>query len=196
MNALVTGATGFLGMYIVEQLVARGDSVRAFCRHGAPELQSLGVEIAQGDIRDSVAVSAACRGVDTVFHTAAVAGIWGPWQTVLRDQHAGHADVSCRLPGTPRAPAGLHEQPQRHVRRHGSVGVDEAAPYARRWLCHYPHTKALAEQECWPPTVENGLLTVHLRPHLIWGPRDRHLIPRLIERHGEGNCDAWATVRI
>lgn len=80
MNALVTGATGFLGSYVAEQLVARGDRVRAFCRRPTPELHALGARIALGDIRDAAAVEEACRNIDTVFHTAAVAGIWGPWQ--------------------------------------------------------------------------------------------------------------------
>ena len=56
MKALVTGATGFLGLYVVEQLVSRGDQVRAFCRQPTNELEKLSVEIARGDIRDRSAV--------------------------------------------------------------------------------------------------------------------------------------------
>ena len=60
-------------------------------------------------------------------------------------------------------------------------GVDESSRYAARWLCHYPHSKALAEAEV---LAANGpdLATCALRPHLIWGPRDHHLVPRLIAR--------------
>ena len=61
-------------------------------------------------------------------------------------------------------------------------GVNEAAPYAQRWLCHYPHSKALAEQHVLQTNGVGGLLTCALRPHLIWGPGDRHLIPKLIQR--------------
>jgi nucleoside-diphosphate-sugar epimerase len=64
--------------------------------------------------------------------------------------------------------------------------VDESTPYATRWLCHYPHTKALAEQEVLSANARDGLLTCALRPHLIWGPRDEHLIPRLIARAKAG----------
>src|SRR5262249_15645668 len=64
-------------------------------------------------------------------------------------------------------------------------GVDESAPYASRWLCHYPHTKALAEQAVLAANSPE-LATCALRPHLIWGPGDRHLIPRLIARAGTG----------
>ena len=70
MKALVTGAGGFLGQYIVEQLVARGDEVRAFSRQKYGDLEELGVEQIQGDIRNADAVAMACRAVDVVFHTA------------------------------------------------------------------------------------------------------------------------------
>ena len=81
MFALVTGGGGFLGRYIVEQLLARGDRVRSFSRGVYPELTAQGVEVVQGDIQDSEAVQLACQGVDTVFHVAALPGIWGKWET-------------------------------------------------------------------------------------------------------------------
>lgn len=77
MNALVTGAGGFLGQYIVEQLTARGDRVRALCRSNSVPLGKLGVEIVHADLRDRQAVVEACRGVDVVFHVAGVAGVAG-----------------------------------------------------------------------------------------------------------------------
>jgi nucleoside-diphosphate-sugar epimerase len=65
-------------------------------------------------------------------------------------------------------------------------GIDESAPYAARWLCHYPHSKALAEQRVLAANKQGRLLTCALRPHLVWGPRDTHLIPRLIDRARRG----------
>ena len=79
MRALVTGAGGFLGQYIAEQLIQRGDRVRAFSRGRYPELEALGAECVGGDIRNADQVEAACQGMDVVFHTAAIAGIWGKW---------------------------------------------------------------------------------------------------------------------
>ena len=64
MHALVTGAGGFLGRYIVEALLARGDQVRGFARGDYPELHRLGVEIIRGDLTDLDAVTAACRNID------------------------------------------------------------------------------------------------------------------------------------
>ena len=59
--------------------------------------------------------------------------------------------------------------------------VNEDTPYPSKWLAEYPRTKALAEQAVMASDGERGLSTVSIRPHLIWGPGDHHLIPRLIE---------------
>jgi nucleoside-diphosphate-sugar epimerase len=66
------------------------------------------------------------------------------------------------------------------------LDADESLPYAGRYQCHYPHSKALAEQDVLASDGRDGLRTVALRPHLIWGPRDNHLIPRLIRRAKSG----------
>ena len=76
MNTLVTGGGGFLGQYVVEQLLARGDRVRALCRGSYAELDALGVETLRASLADRDATVEACRGVDVVYHVAGVAGIW------------------------------------------------------------------------------------------------------------------------
>ncbi len=80
MKALVTGGGGFLGLYVVEQLLDVGADVRVICRKRYERLDQLGVEWVQGDIQDADIVESACDGVDAVFHVAAVPGIWGPWK--------------------------------------------------------------------------------------------------------------------
>ena len=186
MNALVTGAGGFLGLYIVEQLVARGDNVRALCRGIYPELDALGVETVRGDLRDRDVTVDACRGIDVVFHAAGVAGLGGPWKHYYQINTLGtrHVVEGCRTHGVGR----LVYTSSPSVTFDGSDqrGVDESAPYPRKWLCHYPHSKALAEQHVLQANAEAELLTCSLRPHLIWGPRDRHLIPRLLARARAG----------
>jgi nucleoside-diphosphate-sugar epimerase len=117
-----------------------------------------------------------------VFHTAGVAGIWGPWKPYFEANTAAtmHVVAGClehrvrRLVFTS-SPSVVFDGADQN-------GVDESAPYATHWLCHYPHTKALAEQHVLQANAKGDLLTCALRPHLIWGPGDRHLIPRLIER--------------
>ncbi len=186
MHTLVTGGGGFLGRYIVEQLVARGDQVRSFARNNYAELRKLGVEQLTGDIRDAVAVARACREVDTVIHSAAVTGIWGPWEHYYQINTVGTRNVlaGCRQHGVKR----LVYSSSPSVTFDGSdqSGIDESVPYSRRWLCCYPRSKALAEQDVLAADRPRGLRTCSLRPHLIWGPRDQHLIPRLLARARAG----------
>ncbi len=186
MKALVTGGAGFLGLYITEQLVARGDTVRVMSRHPHPRLGELGVEWQAGDIRDPASVERACRDVETVFHVAAVPGIWGPWKHYYETNTLGtrHVLDACHKHRVPRlvytsSPSVIYDGVDH-------LNVDESYPYTTRFLCHYPHTKALAEQEVLAANGRDGLATASLRPHLIWGPRDNHLIPRLIARARSG----------
>ncbi|MCA9214982.1 MAG: NAD-dependent epimerase/dehydratase family protein [Planctomycetales bacterium] len=182
---LVTGAGGFLGRYIVEQLLARGESVRGFARGHYPELVSSGVEMVQGDIRDAQQVADACGGVHTVYHVAAVAGIWGPWERYHGINTVGTDNViaGCRKHGVTKLV--FSSSPSVTFDGRDQNGVDESAPYPVTWLCHYPHTKALAEQAVLAAN-DDSLSTCALRPHLIWGPRDQHLIPRLTDRARAG----------
>lgn len=186
MHALVTGAGGFLGRYIVEQLVARGDRVRAFSRGSYPELEALGAECLRGDIRDAAAAAEACRDVDVVFHTAAVAGIARDWQRFhgINTRGTEHVVAGCLAHGVRKLV--FSSSPSVTFDGGDQCGVDESAPYPETWLCDYQHTKALAEQHVLAANGRDGLLTCSLRPHLIWGPRDHHLIPRLLDRARRG----------
>lgn len=185
MRALVTGGGGFLGRAIVEQLVARGERVRVLARGRYPELEPLGVACIRGDLRDSEVTQAACEGMDVVFHAAGVAGIWGPWDHYYRINVLGtrHVIAGCRRHGVPRLV--FTSSPSVTFDGTSQENVDETAPYASRWLCHYAQTKAMAEQEVLAAN-DAQLATCALRPHLIWGPGDPHLVPRLIARARSG----------
>jgi 2-alkyl-3-oxoalkanoate reductase len=186
VNALVTGASGFLGQYIVEQLLARGDRVRALCRRRFPRLEALGVEVVSGNLCDRQTVSAACRDMDVVFHVGGVAGMGGPWRrfyenNVIATQHIIDGCLERRV-----GRLVFTSSPSVTFRCQDQRNVDESAPYAKHWLCHYAHSKAIAEQHVLAANRNEGLLTCALRPHLIWGPRDRHLIPQLLHRAKTG----------
>lgn len=186
MKALVTGGGGFLGLSIVEQLVARGVAVRSLSRGRYPQLTALGVETVEADLRDAAATAAACRGMDVVFHVAGVAGVWGDWDHYFGINTRGteHVIAGCQAHDVGRLV--YTSSPSVTFDGRAQEGVDETAAYPQQWLCHYPHSKALAEQRVLAANGRGGLLTCSLRPHLIWGPGDRHLIPRLLARARQG----------
>jgi len=186
MRVLVTGGGGFLGLYIVEQLRAAGHNVRVLSRGHYPALTALNVETQQGDIRDADSVDEACRGIDAVFHVAAIPGVWGSWQTYHTINTIGTLNVisACQRNGVQRL---IYTSSPSVVFDGGDhISADESLPYPTKWLCHYPHSKALAEQAVLAANQADSLRTVALRPHLIWGPRDNHLIPRLIQKARSG----------
>lgn len=179
---LVTGYGGFLGAAICQQLIQDGYQVRGLARGIYPKLANLGVECIQGSISDPQSVSASLQNVDAVIHTAAIAGVWGKasdYQSINVDatdlllkvsQSAGiRAFVYTSSPSVT-----FDGQPQ--------SGIDEQVPYPTKWLCDYPRTKAIAEQQVLAANNPTSFATCSLRPHLIWGVGDPHLIPRVIER--------------
>ena len=185
LKALVTGGGGFLGLAVVEQLLARGDQVRSFARGPYPGLADLGVEVRRGDLRDAQAVEQACAGCDVVFHVAAKAGIWGRYAAYYEPNVRGTQNVlaACREHGVHRLV--YTSSPSVVFDGRSMEGVDESVPYPQRQHSHYAATKALGEQAV---LAANGttLRTLALRPHLIWGPRDNHLVPRIVSRGRAG----------
>ncbi|MBI5597815.1 MAG: NAD-dependent epimerase/dehydratase family protein [Elusimicrobia bacterium] len=184
MKALVTGGGGFLGSGIVRALLAKGHQARSFSRGDYPELKKPGVELFQGDLCDARAVSEAVAGVDLVFHAGAKAGVWGPEDEFWKSNVEGtrHVLDACRRHGVRRL---VFTSSPSVVGGKDLEGADESAPYPDHFLAAYPRTKAEAERMV---LAANGpdLAVVALRPHLIWGPGDNHIVPRLISRAKSG----------
>jgi nucleoside-diphosphate-sugar epimerase len=182
----VTGGGGFLGRYVVEQLLERGDRVTVFARGAYPELEALGAQLIQGDLADAAAIENACAGVDVVFHVASKTGYWGPWEAYYRTNVTGTENViaACLAQHVPKlvytsTPSVIFDnRPHR--------GCDESLPYPDTYQNNYAHTKAMAERAVLDANGSDGLVTTALRPHLIVGPGDRHLVPRIIARAGTG----------
>jgi nucleoside-diphosphate-sugar epimerase len=181
MKALVTGGGGFVGSAIVRQLAAKGAAVAVFGRNHYPHLEKIGVQQFQGDILDSALLIRVMQGYDTVFHVAAKAGIWGAKHEFEQTNVDGTRNVlgACFASGV--ASLVYTSTPAVVFDRSDLQGVDETTPYARRFLCYYASSKAVAEQMVLAADSE-VLRTCAIRPHLVWGPGDPHLIPRLVER--------------
>jgi 2-alkyl-3-oxoalkanoate reductase len=185
MNALVTGGGGFLGGGIVRRLRERGDHVHTFSRGRYPELDALGVTQHQGDLVDAIAVSRAAADCDIVFHVAAKAGVGGRYRDYHRANVLGTANVltACRHHGIARLV--YTSSPSVVFTGRDMTGVDESVPYPSHHEAAYPQTKAIAERMVLQAN-DSTLATVALRPHLIWGPGDHHLIPRILARARAG----------
>ncbi len=86
-KALVTGGCGFLGSWIVRQLVEDGVAVRVLSVPGESRenVEDLELEFVEGDVRRRAVCEDAVRGVDTVFHAAAVYQDWAPDPTLMYD---------------------------------------------------------------------------------------------------------------
>lgn len=169
----VTGATGFVGGYVVRRLAARGDRVIAYGRREAPELSDLpGVSYRHWALPDLLADP---PRVDAVVHCAGTVSDWGPRSLFVQGNVEGTKSV---LRAFGRAPRFVHLSTASvydpHLPKHH---VKEDAPYPSRYLNDYARSKMLAEiavREARPDAVI-------LRPHAIYGRGEHKLLPRLLE---------------
>jgi nucleoside-diphosphate-sugar epimerase len=185
MKALVTGGGGFLGGAVVRLLQHRGDAVRSLTRSAYPWLDELGVEQSLGDLADPGAVDRAVAGCDIVFHTAAKAGVWGRYSDYLNTNVIGTENViaGCKKHGVRKL---VYTSTPSVVHGGGDIeNGNESIRYPRHYDAYYPATKAAAEKAVLAANSPE-LSTVALRPHLIWGPSDPHLIPRILTRARSG----------
>ncbi len=185
MRVLVTGGGGFLGRAIVHRLIERGHEVRTFSRGRYRDLEALGADQARGDLGDADAVRAAVRHCDAVIHTAAKAGVWGDPEEYRRANVLGtqHVLDACRAHGAHRL---VYTSTPSVVHSGGSIeGGDESLPYATHPSTAYQATKIEAERRALAAPGKDLWVTA-LRPHLIWGPGDPHLVPRILARGKRG----------
>ncbi|WP_246028991.1 2-alkyl-3-oxoalkanoate reductase [Parashewanella tropica] len=184
-HVFVTGAGGFLGFAICQRLVTAGIKVTGFARGNYPKLEQLGVTMIQGDLAEPKAVTKAMQGCDMVFHVASKAGVWGSKESYFNPNVKGAENVieACKANGIKYLV--YTSTPSVTFDGQDENGIDESAPYAEHYMNFYGLSKSVAEKAVLEAN-NSDLKTVAIRPHLIWGPEDPHLVPRVLERGKAG----------
>lgn len=180
-NVLVTGGGGFLGKAIVKKLLKKNRTVTSFSRQTYEELDALGVRQVRGDLGDRQSVSDAVKGMDSVFHVAAKAGLWGEYDDFYSANVKGTKYIIDACIQNNVSQMIYTSSPSVIFDDTDMENVDETVPYPDKFLTPYQETKALAEQEV-VNASQNGLAVIILRPHLIWGPEDNHVVPGIVKR--------------
>lgn len=182
-RVLVTGGGGFVGSTIVRQLLRKDIKCLVLGRHSYPAIEALGVTCLVGDICDASFVAASTRDIDTVFHVAALAGIWGKWDDYYRINVQGTENVLAACKTNKVRKCIYTSTPSVVFNGNDIINGDEQLPYADKFLCHYAKSKVMAERLVLESNgAYENFQTCAIRPHLIWGPGDPHLVPRLLER--------------
>lgn len=188
-SSLVTGGCGFLGRYLVDALVHRGDRVTVL-DHKITRFRD-DVNFVAGDICDPKVVEAACDGMTAVYHNA----------SLVHTKHSRIEQVrAVNIDGTRNVLRACQARGVGRLVYVSSASVvyegrdiengDETLPYARSFPAPYAETKRIAEEEVLQASGQRGVLTCALRPHVIFGPGDNRLIPAILARAREGKLKA------
>ena len=183
MHALVTGGGGFLGSGLVRALLNDGYDVSVIGRRNYSHLPQ-SAKILIGDIRDFGFINKSLKNIDVLFHTAGIPGIWGPAKDFYSINVLGTENIIGACKSNRVRKLVFTSSPSVVFGQSSLEGVDESIPYPEKYLCEYSRTKALAEKLILNANDSN-LSTVAIRPHLIWGPGDPHLVPRILEKAGK-----------
>jgi nucleoside-diphosphate-sugar epimerase len=185
---LVTGATGMAGSAFARRAAESGYAVQAMVRRNSNRraLDGVNVEYVEGDLAELESLPAALAGADVVVHTAAHVGDWGPAEkyraiNVIALEHLIHAAAQSGRLARWIQVSSLGVYPARH-----HYGTDETVPADAVGLDGYTRTKAEAEALVNHHIRQHGFPAVILRPGLIYGPGDRHALPRFIEKIQSG----------
>ncbi len=179
MLSLVTGATGLIGSHLVDALVLRGERVRALVRptSNARRLRELGVEIHIGTLRDNATLMAAAKGVDRVYHCAALVSDWGVPEDFQETNVRGVRNV---LAAATRAGVSkfIHLSTTDVYGYPGRPAVESEKPSPRGFP--YADSKIEGEALVWNHYRTVGLPVCIIRPATVYGPRCEFVV-QLVE---------------
>lgn len=177
---LITGATGLLGSHIAEQLVHKGEKVRAVVRPSSDvvHLKGLGVDIVHGDLLTGSGLNDAFAGADIVYHCAARVSDWGPWKLFEAESVTSTKNLltACRHAKVGRL---LHVSSISVYGWPKTTGaISETTPAGQNFMMwdYYPQAKFLAENLI--RDYERDWTII--RPSWMYGERDRITVQRLV----------------
>ena len=182
---LITGGGGFVGRALVKRLLPYDVEIRVLGRNTYDDLSASGVDCYLGDIASHSDLIAASKNVDLVFHVAAKAGIWGKWDEYYNANCLGTENVltACRENDIKKLV--YTSTPSVVFNGEDICGAGHELAHATHFLCNYAKSKSIAEKNVLA-AASDSFHVCAIRPHLIWGPGDPHLLPRLVEAGKKG----------
>ena len=185
MNILITGASGFLGFNLAKALLNQGHKITNLSRNECQKLNDIGIQTIKCNLNNLEEVTSALKKIEVVFHVASLVGMHGDYNQYFQTNVIGTENIvkACIKNGVSKLI--YTSSPSVVFGKDDLCNVDETQNYPKKFLTHYAKTKSLAEQII-KKANSKKLLTVSLRPHLIFGPDDPHLIPRLIQSANSG----------
>lgn len=172
-----------MGTEICKQLLEAGHEPVSVSRSRYPHLEELGVESYQADLSQDENLS--LEGFEAIVHCAAKAGVWGPYEEYYQANFKATQNMLMHAQTFGIKYFVYTSSPSVVFGKEDIENGDESLPYPKKFYTSYAKTKAMAEKEVLESNTE-GLKTCSIRPHLIWGEGDPHLIPRLIEKARAG----------
>ena len=177
----VTGGTGLVGSHAVEEARARGHRVRALVRPSSDTrwLDRWGVEKVVGDLEDVESLRRGVEGADWVFNCAAKVGDWGTLEE-FRRLNVEALRLLLDASADARVERFVHVSSLGVYEGRDHFGTDETTPPAAQSLDAYTRSKVEAEALALQYRAEKGLPVAIVRPGFIYGPRDRTVLPKLL----------------
>ena len=186
MKVLITGGSGFLGRVTARVMRKAGCDVTILCRGDYGFLADEGFSVIRGDICDRTFLLNSFNGFDEVHHIASLTGISTVKNLFYKINVEGTRNVIDACLKNRVRKLVYTSSPSVVFDGTSDEMVNESVPYPGTFLNPYSETKAEAEKLVLNENSKGNLLTVSLRPHLIWGPEDTNLIPRLLDRALKG----------